>query len=168
MIQIEMPVVAASVCEPSGTKRRRGRLVALLAAGVLVAACGGGLSGASGTTPTGGTISGTATKGPVNGATVTAFDLANGAKGAQLGTATTDPQGRFTVPVGDHSGPVLLEMSGGTFTDEATDASMPMQAGDVMAAVLPAVAAGATTTGIADDAAHLDGSIRGRRTWPAG
>ena len=60
---------------------------ALVAAGVLLAACGGSSgagpdsSAGGGNTPgTGGTIRGNAIKGPVGNGTVTAFALTNGAK----------------------------------------------------------------------------------------
>jgi hypothetical protein len=102
--------------------------------------------GTIGTTPTtGGTMSGTAVKGPVANGTVTAFAVTNGAKGAQLATAQTDAQGHFTMQVGTHSGPVLVEMHGGTYTDEATNATMTMGGSDVMACVVPSFAAGSST-----------------------
>jgi len=125
---------------------------ALVAAGVLLAACGGS-SGAApdraggGNTPgTGGTIGGNAIKGPVGNGTVTAFALTNGAKGAQIATAPTDGQGHFTMDMGTHSGPVLLELHGGTFVDEATNGTMAMGSADVMTAVVPAFAAGSSVT----------------------
>jgi hypothetical protein len=111
------------------------------------------LTAAAGQPPGGGgsmtgMISGTATKGPVGGATVTAYAIANGMMGAQLGSAPTDASGNFGVPIGTYAGSVMLQMTGGTYTDEATGSPMPMLAGDVMAACLPALAAGSTTTGI--------------------
>jgi hypothetical protein len=42
----------------------------------------------------------------------------------------------------------MLQMSGGTYTDEATGTPMSMATGDVMTAVMPTVAAGANVTGI--------------------
>ncbi|WP_242354276.1 carboxypeptidase-like regulatory domain-containing protein [Anaeromyxobacter sp. SG64] len=127
-----------------GAVRRASRPLALLAigAGLLLAACGGGGdTGGPGTS--GATLSGTVVKGPVGGAAVTAFAVANGTKAAQLGTAATDAQGRFTMTLGSHTGPVMIEAIGGTYTDEATGATMTMQAGSVMTAVMPAVDAGA-------------------------
>ena len=38
--------------------------------------------------------------------------------------------------IGAYSGPVMLRMSGGAYTDEATDASMTMQSGDIMTSVI--------------------------------
>ncbi len=117
----------------------------LLGAGLLLAACGGNDAG----TPAGGTpgaMGGTATKGPVAGATVTAFAVTSGAKGAQLATAQTDAQGHFAMQLGAYSGPVLVEMRNGTYADEATNATMPMQPTVVMTCVVPSFAAGSSTT----------------------
>jgi hypothetical protein len=133
----------------------RRMVVGALAAATLLAAACGGSSNSSGpvanptATPSAiGTVSGTAVKGPVTGATVTAYAVANGAKGNAIGSATTDGQGRFTVTIGSYAGPVMMEMTGGSYTDEATGATMPMATGDVLRAVMPAVAAGATTSGL--------------------
>ena len=131
---------------------RRVAAAALVAAGLLLAACGSSSSGTGsgaggGNTPgTGGTMNGNAMKGPVANATVTAFALTNGAKGAQLATAPTDGQGHFTMEMGTYSGSVLLEMHGGTYIDEATNGTMGMGSGDVMTAVVPGFAAGSSGT----------------------
>jgi hypothetical protein len=110
------------------------------------------LNGSTGQIGTGGTttgmMSGTAVKGPVGTATVTAYAIANGMMGAQLGSATTDANGNFSVPLGTYAGSVMLQMTGGTYMDEATSSSMPMMSGDVLTACVPAVTAGSTTTGV--------------------
>lgn len=112
-------------------------------AGLLLAACG---SSSSTTGGLDGTLSGTAMKGPVANATVTAFGVANGAKGSQLATAETDAQGTFTMTLGAYAGTVLVEMHGGSYTDEATNARMSMGGTDVMTSVVPGFAAGSSTT----------------------
>jgi len=96
----------------------------------------------------GGTISGTAVKGPVSNATVTAFSINNGSMGSQIGTGQTDAQGNFTMSVGDYSGPVMLQMKGGSYVDEATGTTMAMQQSDMMTSVIPSMSAGATVSGI--------------------
>jgi hypothetical protein len=94
-------------------------------------------------------MSGRGTKGPVSGAAVSAYAIGvDGTMGAQVGSATTDAQGNFSVSIGSHSGAVMLRMSGGTYTDEATGTTMTMQAGDVMTAAVPTVTAGETVSGI--------------------
>jgi hypothetical protein len=122
---------------------------ALLAAGLLVSGCGDdddhdGEPMTNGAMD--GTMSGTAVKGPVANANVSAYGVTNGAKGAQLGTARTDAQGRFTMKVGRYSGPVLMEMRNGSYTDEATNATMPMGTTDALTCVVPSFAAGSSTT----------------------
>lgn len=114
---------------------------------LFLSSCGGG--GGGGTTPAAnGTISGTAVKGPVNGATVTAYAINNGTMGAQIGSGTTDAQGNFTISIGSYSGSVMLQMNGGSYTDEATNKNMAMQSSDVMTSVIPSVASGSMMSGI--------------------
>ena len=119
-------------------------------AALLLAGCGGGgSSGIDATTPSAqGTMSGNVVKGPVSGATVKAFAVSGGTMGSQVSSATTDANGAFTMSMGDYAGPVMLQMSGGTYTDEATGAFMAMGTGDMMTAVLPTVAAGSAVTGV--------------------
>jgi hypothetical protein len=129
-------------------KTRISTLAALLVSSLFLFACGGGGSGEPATLPASGTVSGTVVMGPVGGAAVTAFAITGGTMGAQVGGGTTDSMGNFTISIGDHAGPLMLQASGGTYLDEATGTTMTMQAGDVMACAIPSVAAGATTTGI--------------------
>ena len=97
-----------------------------------------------------GTISGTATKGPVSGATVRAFAINNGVKGGQLGSAQTDASGNFTMRVDAYSGPIMLQLHGGSYADEATGTRMNMLDADDMTCVVPSISvtAGSATTGI--------------------
>lgn len=124
-------------------------MVLMLAIGssLLLFGCGGG-GGGGATSSVDGAITGTAVKGPVNGATVKAYAINNGLMGAQIGTGTTDTQGNFTVHIGAYSGSVMLQMNGGTYTDEATGASMTMQSSDVMTSVMPQAVAGAVMSGV--------------------
>jgi hypothetical protein len=126
-------------------------LIVILAIGssLLLFGCGGGSGGSEATTSgVNGTIMGTAVKGPVNGATVTAFAINSGVMGAQIGTGTTDGQGNFTMAIGAYSGPVMLRMSGGTYTDEAAGVSMTMQSADIMTNMMPEAIAGAVMGGV--------------------
>lgn len=108
----------------------------------------GVLQGTGGGSAPGGVVSGRAFMGAMTGGTMTAYSVSNGAVGPTMGTATMDPSGAFTISVGSYSGPMMLQLTGGTFRDEATGTSMAMQAGDVLTAVIPSVAAGASTTGV--------------------
>ncbi|HEX9136370.1 MAG TPA: hypothetical protein VF905_05440, partial [Nitrospirota bacterium] len=121
---------------------------------------GGIVTGGTGTTGvvTGGTgivgtmmsglIIGTAFNGPMAGGMVTAFTITNGMMGAQLASGATDTQGNFTMSLGNYSGPAMLRMSGGAYTDLATGTAMTMSVGNVMTAVIPTIVSGATMTGI--------------------
>jgi hypothetical protein len=111
--------------------------------------CGGG-GGSSSTTPVGDTpqiqttkINGTASKGPIIGGTVTAYKIVNNAKGDFIVSGPTGAGGSYSLDLGSYAGPVLLEISGGTYTDEATGnttATIPV------AAPLHAVVSSATGT----------------------
>lgn len=68
------------------------------------------------------TITGAAIKGPVNGATVT---VKKASDGTVIGTTTTGTGGAYTLSV-PYTGDVILEISGGTYTDEATNVSTPL------------------------------------------
>lgn len=124
-------------------------LISIIGLSLLLFGCGGGSgSGDGAVSSVDGVITGTVVKGPVNGATVTAYAINNGLMGAQIGTGTTDAQGNFSVSIGAYSGPVMLRMSGGTYTDEATGVSMTMQSGDVMTGVMPLFTAGTVVGGV--------------------
>lgn len=128
---------------------RIGSISAMVGGLLLAAGCGGGgsnvdLPGAGGA----GVISGVVTKGPVSNATVTAYGLSGGQMGARIGTATTDAAGGFTMSIGSHAGPVMLQAMGGMYRDEATGLTMGMGPGDVMTAIMPGVVAGASSNGV--------------------
>ena len=108
---------------------RNATVVALLGSSLLLACGGGGYGGmASGGTE----VSGTVLKGAVSGASITAYGITNGMMGSRVGSGTTDSTGNFTISIGDYAGPLMLQASGGTYTDEATGSMMGMLSGDVM------------------------------------
>ncbi len=113
------------------------RPVALAASLLAMAAwgCGGGSSGGAPRSVSGGVL-----KGMVGGATVKLFALgAGGARGAQLGAATTGATGGFTATLtAAPGGPFLAEASGGSYVDEATGATVALSASDVLTAIVPA------------------------------
>jgi hypothetical protein len=109
-----------------------------------------GTGGSGGTPPPSGagTITGTAFMGGMRSGTVAAYGVSGGMMAAPLGASAVDGSGRFSIPIGGYSGTVLLRMTGGTFVDEATGATMTMQPADVLTSCIPSVAAGATTAGV--------------------
>jgi len=105
--------------------------------------CGGGGGAPSTTTPAAGAtvLSGLASKGPINKGTVKVFAIRNGAVDttAPVGQGVTDAAGNFTVDCGTFKGPVMVEATGGTFTDEVSGATVSLKS------PLQAVVADATT-----------------------
>lgn len=124
-------------------------LIALAVSALILTACGGGgVSVASVGSGGTGFAQGTVTKGPVGSANVFAYAVTAGQMGAQVGTTTTDANGNFNMNIGSYAGPMMLQVNGGSYTDEATGTVMPMATGDIMTALVPTVASGMTTTGI--------------------
>src|SRR4030067_3706748 len=117
--------------EKGGSMSKRRKVKNVLMLGVLVfsltliAGCGGGGGGSTvsedtgGSTPAlAGTVTGTALKGPVASATVTAFSInPDGTMGGQIGTGKTQRQGNFSMAVGDYSCPMVLPVPGGGSVD---------------------------------------------------
>jgi hypothetical protein len=108
----------------------------------------GQLLGSIKTPSASGTVSGTVFNGPVSKATVSAYAINNGAAGALIASVSTDGQGTFTMPMGSYSGPVMLQVVGGVYADEATGTTMSMGASDIMSAVMPTMTSGANVSGI--------------------
>jgi hypothetical protein len=96
------------------------RLSLVFGMALLQAGCGGGGSpaGVSGTN----VVSGLASKGPLNGAIIRVYQLnADGSIGGQIGSDTpTNSNGTYSVNIGNYSGAAVVEASGGTYVDEAT------------------------------------------------
>jgi hypothetical protein len=114
--------------------------------------CGGGGGGSdnNGNNNSSGStvISGAAVKGLIKGGTVSAYALVDGQKGTLLGTTTTSStDGTYSINVGSYTGPVLLEVRGGTYRNEATSfdeelqgilrAALDSSSGEISAAITP-------------------------------
>lgn len=105
---------------------------------------GGGSDTPSGTTK----ISGVASVAPINGGTVEVFKIVNGVKvPPAIASGTTGANGSYSLTWLSYSGPVLVEVNGGSYTDPATGntstlatplrAVVPNASGTVSAAVTP-------------------------------
>ncbi len=123
----------------------RSGLAGIVLASSLLTACGGGGGVASAPVST---ISGNATDGPINGGAVAVYAISHGAKGGILGSTTTDAAGNFALSLGSYSGSVMLQVSGGSYLDEATGAMTTMMNGSVMTAMIPSIVAGEALSGI--------------------
>jgi uncharacterized protein (UPF0333 family) len=112
--------------------------------------CGGGGGGSSVSLQTT-EISGVASKAPISGGNVNVFKIVNGTKVVPaIASGTTGTDGTYNLSWESYSGPVLVEISGGSYTDEATGntnatippaeplhAVVPSASGAVSAAVTP-------------------------------
>jgi hypothetical protein len=125
-------------------KYRTNMLAAILASTTLAVLLIGCDSGSS--TPAAASVSGVASKGPLNGASVCAYAITNGLKGAALGIcATTSNTGSYSIDLGSYTGPVLFESTGGTYVDEATNT---VTSAPTLHSMLTNVTGGATTAAI--------------------
>ena len=79
-----------------------------------------------GGTPMNGMVSGSVFNGTMSNATVMAYAVTGGTMGAQLASGTTNSMGNFSLSLGAYSGPVMLKMSGGSYTNLATGTTMTM------------------------------------------
>lgn len=119
---------------------------------LLLAACSSGSSSPTPTSKQTTTIAGAVDDAFVASAQVTPFQVnANGTLGAAIPCvpttgcpASSDANGNYTVNLGSYSGPVVLQASGGSYTDTATGQVVPMPAGLTLSVLLPAVAPGTT------------------------
>ena len=108
------------------TKRDYMRNYLILIFSLLIfSGCGGGSGGAAGsngqtgsTIPVG-SVSGTSFDGLVINGTVKVYDYTTGSKGALLAQATTDAMGLYNLSLQVESRPVLLELTGGYYVEEA-------------------------------------------------
>jgi len=130
---------------PRGRALLRWLCVPFLAA---IAACGGGGGGGGDPAAAQASISGRAIKGPVAGGIVVAYAVnALGREGSVLATTRTDGGGNYSLSL-DYAGPLLLEVTGGTYADEATGASVgvPGVPGSGLQAVISNITPGSPIT----------------------
>lgn len=73
-------------------------------------------------------LSGVVSIGPVSKAIVKAFKVIDGTKGPLLSNAITNTEGQYNLPLGTNLGPVLVEATGGSYTDPATGVITPLEA----------------------------------------
>jgi hypothetical protein len=93
----------------------------------LLSGCGGGGSSAA---PEATVIGGMVSKGPVKAGTVTAYAIRNGAedRSVPIGQGQTDDSGNYTIGVGSYKGPVVVEATGGSYSDEVSGAPVNLKA----------------------------------------
>ena len=106
---------------------------------LITAACGGG-GGGSTPPPASNTVAGVAAAGIIKGGTVKVFGPYSSVSGAdkkQIGATvqTSLTTGAYSVDLGSYTGPVIVEVSGGSYVDEATGATTSIPAGAPLRAV---------------------------------
>jgi hypothetical protein len=100
------------------------------------AGCGGAGGGGGGGGVT--TISGTASKGIIKNGTVRIYAInADGSRGSLLAETNTDNGGIYRKEIGKYSGPVIA-YAFGSYTDEATGATVTLTESNALRAALPA------------------------------
>jgi hypothetical protein len=130
-------------------KRLIGPVLAMAA--MALSGCGGG-GGATTSTPTptaaATVLSGVASKGPINKGTVKAFAIKNGVvdTSAPLGETQTDSAGNFTLNCGSNTGPVMVQVTGGTFTDEVSGQTVNLKS--TLEAAVSSTATGTNTVAV--------------------
>lgn len=100
---------------------------AIMASTMLVASCGGGSGGSTedddrnlpSVRPEA-SVSGVAFDGLIIGGTVEVFDFTGGVRGARLGSDITDGSGLYSITLSTSDKPILIEISGGYYIEEAT------------------------------------------------
>lgn len=82
-----------------------------------------------------GVVAGRVFKGVVKEAAVTVYRFDGLKRGAVAGTAATDADGAFRVPVGTSTGPLLVVAVGGSYVDEATGVTVQAGSAELTALV---------------------------------
>jgi hypothetical protein len=101
---------------------------------LLVAGCGGGGGGDSGSglpprAPATG-VYGTAYDAAISNGNVAVYSFASGQPGALLGQGATDAQGNYAISIDAPSQPILIEISGGSYVEEASGLSVTLSPSD--------------------------------------
>lgn len=87
-------------------------------------------------TPSGG-VDGNAVDALIINGTITVFEWENGTKGAQLAQATTDENGYYSVAVQAETQPVLIQLEGGYYIEEASGVKVDLKDGQKLFCVTP-------------------------------
>lgn len=106
---------------------------------LFVAACGGDGGGGGGDLAPPRPITnanGYAVDAVIEGGTVTVYSWENGVKGAILGTAVTDENGYYDISLQSGAQPILLELTGGAYTEEASGRRISLKVDQVLRAVV--------------------------------
>lgn len=122
---IQFPAARASGISPCTVRRVASVLV--VSAASWLQACGSSGGGDNPSPAPQLSVSGIIHKGRVAGASVCAYEVSNGAVGAQLGACvSSDAQGRYSISYAKPVDAVIVEARGGSYLDEATGVQTPL------------------------------------------
>ena len=125
------------------------RITMLLLAGFLLISCGGGSDNTAPPPRPPGEVSGTAFDGLIRNGLVTVYSFSNGTVGEVLGTDTTNSIGHYTISITAPDQPILLEIRGGNYVEEATGKNVSLLDGvDFLRAVTHYTSGQAISTSI--------------------
>lgn len=104
---------------------------------LLIVSCGGGGGGASSAPPPVPTssVTGSAVDGLIIQGNVRIYDFSGGSIGGLLGSTTTNNLGQYSIALQAESRPVLVEVTGGYYIEEASATQVPLSAGQKMIAL---------------------------------
>ena len=83
-----------------------------------------------------GLVSGYAVDSAISGGTVSVYSFTNGVKGEKLGSGTTDAAGAFNVKVYAPSQIVLVEVTGGSYVEEASGTTVQLKTGESLSSLV--------------------------------
>jgi len=101
---------------------------------ILIAACGGG-SGSLPPPRPDTSVSGTAVDALIINGTVSVYGFANGRIGALLGSGVTDSAGQYAISIRAMDQPILVQVSGGYYVEEASGQQVDLTPGQSLTAV---------------------------------
>ena len=138
------------------------RFAVLLLLTALVTACGGGgtSTGGAGAAVGNTIVSGTASLGIIQNGRVKVYQVTSDGRKIFLAETTTDSSGRYSVSITTPSTTVLVEVSGGTYVDEATGFTVIRSDSEVLHAAVgsPATNQQIAVTPLTEIAYRLAGS----------
>jgi len=101
---------------------------------IFIASCGGGGSLPESRPTT--SISGIAFDGAIINGLITAYDYSSGSKGTELATVNTDEFGKYSLDLAIANKPVLLEVTGGRYVEEASSIVVALNSDQKLSAVI--------------------------------
>jgi hypothetical protein len=112
------------------------RIVSIVSVLGFLTACGGGGSGVPNEAPSA-LLDGTVTDAVITNGTIRVFNFDNGKQGDLIAETVTDGQGDFEIAdFTSQDRPVVIEVSGGRYTEEASGVSVDLLGGQVLRAYL--------------------------------